>query len=292
MDKRILIICGDNLGVGYDQISYPYIEYLTYPVIVEQEEYRESETYTASWLFDKFRKEKVTAKSSSLRMNEMIDIVEKNKKDFDLIIHVVMGSNMSAATLKIAEEVRQKYKEEIKIINIDTRQATAGVGVILFRLIDFIKENQEEEDIINYAQDLVKNTFTLYVLPDLNYLYRGGRIGKAKALLGSLLRILPVVSLMGDNPDGEVLPVGQGRTYKQAHSVIVETLRKKMEERNLQEIPLSVVAGDEMNKDNILALKEEIENKLPVKKSMVGKIHLVEAIYLGPGGYGVAVCMK
>lgn len=43
-------------------------------------------------------------------------------------------------------------------------------------------------------------------MADLKYLYRGGRIGKAKALMGSVLKIIPVVGLMGNDKDGEIIP--------------------------------------------------------------------------------------
>ena len=106
MNMRILIISADNLGISIEQVPYQHFEYLKYPVLVGEKEYRETETFTASWLLERFIKEKITAKSSSLSRAEMTDLIEKNINNYDLIIHIVMGSNMSAATFNIAEEVR------------------------------------------------------------------------------------------------------------------------------------------------------------------------------------------
>ena len=55
---------------------------------------------------------------------------------------------MSAATFTIAEDVRKMYEKIIPIINIDTRQVVGGVGVILLRIIDIIKENKDTDEII------------------------------------------------------------------------------------------------------------------------------------------------
>jgi len=292
MNMRILIISADNLGISIEQVPYQHFEYLKYPVLVGEKEYRETETFTASWLLERFIKEKITAKSSSLSRAEMTDLIEKNINNYDLIIHIVMGSNMSAATFNIAEEVREKYKGKVNIINVDTRQVVGGVGVILLRLIDIIKENEKEEEIRNRARELLVNTFSYYVTPDLNYLYRGGRIGKAKAFLGSVLRVLPVVGLMGDDPEGEVVPIGQERTYKQANSLIINSIMEKMNEKKADKITVSIISGDESNSEAINGLRQEFVSSVPVEKLVTGKLHLVEAIYMGPGGYGITVCMK
>jgi DegV family protein with EDD domain len=292
MDKRILIISADNLGIGIDQVPYQHFEYLKYPVLIGEEEYRESETYSAKWLLERFIKEKIAAKSSSLSRAEMTNLIEKNVNNYDLIIQVVMGSNMSAATFNIAEEVKEKFRERILVINIDSRQVTGGIGAVLLRLIDIIKTTDDVEGIKKQAEELVVNTFSYYVTPDLNYLYRGGRIGKAKALLGSVLRMLPVIGLMGDDPEGVVVPVGQGRTYKQVNSLIINSIREKMNEKKADKITISIISGDESNSEAINGLRQELVSSVPVEKLVTGKLHLVEAIYMGPGGYGITVCMK
>lgn len=292
MNKRILFISADNIGIRLDEVPYSHFEYLRYPVLTGDREYRESDIFTAAWLIEKFKNEKATAKSSSLSRAEMTDLIEKNKNNYDLIIQVVMGSNMSAATYNIAEEVREKFKDQIKIINIDTRQVVGGVGAVLLRLIDIIKTTDDEEEIRNRAGEVVTNTFSYFVAPDLNYVYRGGRIGKAKALMGSILRIIPVLGLLGDDPEGEIIPVGQGRTFRQVNSLIVNSIREKMNEKKAERITVSIIFGDENNSEAIKGLKEEFESSLQSEKMINGKLHLVEAIYMGPGGYGITVTLK
>ena len=292
MDKRILIISADNLGISIDQVPYQRFEYLKYPVLIGEKEYRESEIYSASWLMERFIKEKITAKSSSLSRAEMTNLIEKNVNNYDLIIQVVMGSNMSAATFNIAEEVKEKFKDRIPVINIDSRQVVGGIGAVLLRLIDIIETTDDVEGIKKQAEELVVNTFSYYVTPDLNYLYRGGRIGKAKALLGSVLRVLPVIGLMGDDPEGSIVPVGQGRTFKQANSLIINSIKEKMNEKKAKDITVAIISGDESKRDAIDDLKREFEGSISCKNLIYGKLHLVEAIYMGPGGYSLSVCMK
>ena len=292
MNKRILIIAADNLGIGFHQVEYPDIEYLKFPVLIGDKEYRESDTYTADWLIEKYKTENIVAKSTSLVKGEIIEIVERNKDKYDLIVHVVMSSIMSSATFNIAEDVRKMFEKTIPIINIDTRQVVNGVGVILLRIIDIINYYENIDDIVSLSNEVIKNTFTFFVMGDLKYLYRGGRIGKAKALMGSVLKIIPVVGLMGDDKDGEVIPMGKGRTFKQANSLIVNSIKEKMTDRSIDKATLISILNVNDNPDAVSDLKEKVEDSVPLEKMILGEPHFVEAIYLGPRSYCISICLK
>jgi len=61
MKKKILVIIGDNLGIANDQIGYKDVAFMKFPVMINDEEFKESEEYTAAYLIERFKKEKVTA---------------------------------------------------------------------------------------------------------------------------------------------------------------------------------------------------------------------------------------
>jgi len=288
MDKKILIITADNLGLSREQIDYPNVEILKFPVVVDGKEYRESNEYTAQWLNEKYLKEKVVAKTSSIVKGELIEIVEKNKDKYDLIIHVVMSSVMSAATFNIANSVKEMYKNTIPIINIDSRQVMAGVGNVLLGVIDIIKKTNNPDDIVKLSQEVVQNTFSYFVMADLNYLYRGGRIGKAKALMGSVMRITPIIGLMGDDKDGQIVPVGKGRTFKQVNSQIIELIKAKMAEKSATVIKRLNIVGFGDNKDAFSDLEEKLKT-IPCDDFIIGKADFAGAVYCGPKSYTVAV---
>ena len=288
MDKKILIITGDMIGLSKEQIDYPDIEILKFPVIVNDKEYRESNEYTAQWLNEKYLKEKVVAKSSSIVKGELIEIVEKNKDKYDLIIHVFMSSVMSAATFAIAKNVMEMYENTIPIINIDSRQVMAGIGNVLLGVIDVIKKNDNMDDIVKLSQEVVQNTFSYYVMADLNYLYRGGRIGKAKALMGSVLHIIPIIGLMGDDEEGQFVPLGKGRTFKQVNSQIIDIIKAKMAEKQVTNIKRLNIVGFGDNNDAFFDFEEKLKT-IPCDDFILGKADLVGAVHCGPKSYTVAI---
>jgi len=290
MNKRILIITADNLGLSKEQIDYRDLEILKFPVIVDGKEYRQSAEYDAAWLIERFVKEGVVAKSTSIVKGELIELIEANKDKYDLIIHVVMSSAMSAATFAMAENVREMYANTIPIINIDSRQAVTGVGNVLMGVIDIIKEHDDADDIVRLSQEIVKNTFNYVVIPDLNYLARGGRIGKARALMGSVLRIIPIVGLMGDDEDGLIVPLDKGRTFKQVNQKIIDLMEAKMAEKSATQIRRIVMNDFGDNQDAVSDLEEKLKS-LPCNEMIHGKADLVGAVYLGPRAYCLAMTL-
>lgn len=290
MNKRILIITADNLGLSKEQIDYRDLEILKFPVIVDGKEYRQSAEYDAAWLIERFVKEGVVAKSTSIVKGELIELIEANKDKYDLIIHVVMSSVMSAATFAMAENVREMYANTIPIINIDSRQAVTGVGNVLMGVIDIIKEHDDADDIVRLSQEIVKNTFNYVVIPDLNYLARGGRIGKARALMGSVLRIIPIVGLMGDDEEGSVVPLDKGRTFKQVNQKIIDLMEAKMAEKSATQIRRIVMNDVGDNQEVVSDLEEKLKS-LPCNEMIHGKTDLVGAVYLGPRAYCLAMTL-
>ena len=290
MDKRILIITADNLGLSKEQIDYQDLEILKFPVIVDGKEYCQSEAYNATWLIEKYVKEGVVAKSSSIVKGELIEIIEANKDRYDLIIHVVMSSVMSAATFAVAENVREMYEKTIPIINIDSRQLVTGVGNVLMGVIDIIKEHENADDIVRLSQEIVKNTFTYMVVPDLNYLARGGRIGKARALMGSVLRIIPIVGLMGDDEEGFIVPLDKGRTFQQVNQKMIDLMEAKRVEKSATRIRRIIMNDFGDNQEAVADLKEKLKS-IPCNEMIYGKADLVAVVHGGPKAYFFSITL-
>jgi len=293
MKKKILIITGDNLGMANNQIEYDDIKFLKYPVIINDKEYRESEEYTAQYLINRFKKEKVSAHTQALVKGDLIAVIEANKDKYDVIIHVLMGSNMSAATFRMSEMVRKEYADIIPIINIDTKQVASGVGSILIRLIEILQDIDDINDVEKLIKEVIETTYTYLVLPDLNFLYRGGRIGKAKSLMGSLLRIIPIVGLFGEEDNPQMLPIGKARTFSAVNKIIIDNIKSKMKKYNLEKIKLVTLYDTEENKSDALQnLKEQVKNEINFEKMVIGKLRFVEAIYLGPKAWVITFALR
>lgn len=294
MSKKIFIIVGDNLGLSREQIDYDALEIVKFPVFVDGVEYRQSEEHGAKWLISKYENENVVAKSSTLIHNEIAEIIERNRTNYDLFIHVVMSSGLSAASFRVAENVRKQFENIVPVINIDTKQTINGVGNVLLGIIDLIKSQPDLsiDELTAACQQIVEDVCSWFIFPDLNYLYKGGRIGKAQSLMGSVLHIIPILGMMGTEKEGLILGMGKGRTYRQVNDILIEQIKAKMTEKSANHIRRAITLegyGDK-NKDAIMDFMEKLKS-LPCDEIIHGEGGLVDAVYCGPGAYGVSILL-
>lgn len=293
MDKKVLILTGDNLGLKNEQIDYPDVAIVKYPVTIDGKEYFEDEKYNAQYLIDLFKKEKTIARSQSLLRKDIIRVIEANKDKYDLIVHVIMGSNMSAATVQLSQGIRKDYEDIIPIINIDTKQVSSGVGAVLLRVIELLKETNDIDEFISRTNEVIENTYSYFCIPDLNYLYRGGRIGRAQSLLGSILRIIPVVGLFGEEADLGMAPVGKGRTYQAANRIIINHIKQKLAHKKIDKIQLiNILHFENSEADELKDLEDQINTNLPYRRLIHGYPRLVEAVHTGPGVWAGSFVLK
>jgi len=284
MANRTLLVVGDNLGLRDDQIDYPDVRILKFPVTVGEKEYRDGSETNAAWLVEKFRSEKAIAKSAAITRGDLTDIVEKEKSRYDRIVHVVMSSVLSQASYAVAEEVREAYRDQVEILNIDTRQVTTGVGCALLRVLPILADSKTSQEIAEKCRLVAKNTFSAFIIPDLSYLQRGGRIGKARALIGSVLRIIPIVGLLGDDDAGMMVPLGKGRTFDQVNDAVIEFARSKLEQHGASKLRAALVADTGADTGAVEGLKKRL-GSIPCDQVVYGTPRLVEAVHLGPGAY-------
>lgn len=145
------------------------------------------------------------------------------------------------------------------------------------------KAGWTREAIVERLDQIRAKTEVIYTLETLEYLARGGRIGRVQALAGSLLRIKPVIKV--DKADGKYSTVNKGRTLKQTMTSIVDYLV----EQYGSETPLwvSVMHGKVPEKAEMMA--EMIKSRLPVARLEVLRISPVLGVHTGPGIVGAAV---
>ena len=145
------------------------------------------------------------------------------------------------------------------------------------------KAGWSKEAIAERLDQIREKTEVIYTLETLEYLARGGRIGRVQALAGSLLKIKPVIKV--DKTDGKYSTVSKGRTLTKAMTGIVDYLV----EQYGSETPLWVSVLHGKVPDKAEALAEMVKSRLSVGKLEVLRISPVLGVHTGPGIVGTAV---
>lgn len=134
-----------------------------------------------------------------------IKLMEEAVEKGNDILHLSFSSQMSTSynNARLAAEDVMARHPECHIIVLDSKNATCGLGVLI-RLLVKMKENGcTLEEAARWAEDTLPHTVCNFTLPDLFHMWRGGRLKKSSAILGTALKIQPVLHI---NDDGALEP--------------------------------------------------------------------------------------
>jgi DegV family protein with EDD domain len=124
---------------------------------------------------------------------------------------VITPSSEISGTFRSASIAAQEFPQaDIRII--DTRTVAGGLGQIVLQAHDWIEQGMEIDELVKHIEDFSSRNRTYFVVDTLEYLYKGGRIGGAQALFGSLLQVKPILKLK----NGRTEAVESQRTKKRA----------------------------------------------------------------------------
>lgn len=194
----------------------------------------------------------------------------------------VVCINLSAAlsaTMQSAQTAADNLRAELPDADVrvvDSRSITAGLGSIVIAAAQMGVEGKSVDEIVEAVGDLSDRTQVFGTLDTLDNLKKGGRIGGAQALLGSMLAIKPILDLSS----GEVEEAGKQRTRKKALGWLRDKLREVGPVENL-----AVMHGDAPDIDDFLAM---IDDVIDIDTTRIEKIGPVIGTHGGPRVMGIA----
>ena len=149
------------------------------------------------------------------------DVYEELGRDADGIVSIHISSGISG-TWNSAVQGASESSSGCPIEVIDSRQASMGLGLIVLAAADSARRGADLEEVVSRVRSSARRAQCMCLLETLEYLQKGGRIGKAQALMGSALKIKPSIIVR----DGEVHPLGRARTFPKALANLKEAARE------------------------------------------------------------------
>jgi DegV family protein with EDD domain len=210
--------------------------------------------------FYQMLRDKKTATTSQVNPENYITAIEPFLEEGYDILLVTFSSALSGtyqASLIAKSELLEKYPHG-KILIIDSLCASMGQGLLLKYLADMKQQNASLEELVLWAEKNKQRMCHLFTVGDLNHLRRGGRLSYAKAFLGTLLKIKPLLHVdMG----GRLVQTGAVRGRRQALNKMVERMVQTIENPEEQEIFIS--HGDCL--DDVIYVIDRIHEFMKVK---------------------------
>ena len=149
--------------------------------------------------------------TSQPSVGEFVDAYSRVAEDADAIVSIHVSGKVSG-TVNSARQGAERVEVECPIEVLDTQQASMGVGLIAMAAARAAQGGAAVDEVLAVAKSATERAQCIALLDTLEFLQKGGRIGKAKALVGTLLKIKPLIMVQ----DGEVHDFAKERTRRKA----------------------------------------------------------------------------
>lgn len=216
--------------------------------------------------------------TTQLNPENFIGFMEKYLNEGLDILYIGFSSALSGtynSSIIAKRELEEKYPMR-KIVTIDSLSASMGQGLLVTYAAQMRKEGKSMEIVASWVENNKRNLCHVFTVLDLNYLKRSGRLSNAKAFLGTILKIKPLLHV---NIDGKLVQTGATRGRKAALKRLVERMSETIQNSEQQLIYIS--HGDCVEDTEML--KELVLNTMSVKDIIVNYIGPVIGAHSGPG---------
>jgi len=239
--------------------------------------YRDSIDLTTDEFYEKLRHSQTLPTTSTPPLQTFIEVYDRLAEETDEILVITIARKLSAtgeSALKAIESMDRKCRVEV----LDSQMALMAEGLLVITAAKAARDGASLDEILKVAEQNIPRIQTRMAFDTLEYLKRGGRIGKAKALMGSMLKINPILGIR----DGEVFPFGQERSRTKAIDRLYEFV---MSYSKIYELAVE----DATTPDEADALVERLVEKYPKERIYRSKFSPVIGTNVGPSVIGVAV---
>lgn len=252
------------------------IEMVPLTVHLNDEDYKDGIDITPKTVYDAMREGAMT-KTSQVSPQTFKTIftsyVEKNQP----LVYLAFSSELSG-TYQTAKMIEQEIKEknpDAPIYILDTKCASIGYGLVVYRVAELAKKGATVEELLEIATYHANHMEHIFTVDDLEYLYRGGRVSKTAAFVGSLLKIKPLLHV----EDGKLIPIEKIRGSKR----VLGRMLSIMEERGIDfsNQTIGISHGDDLETAEKLA--QLINEKFNPKEIIIEMVGSVIGAHSGPG---------
>lgn len=228
--------------------------------------------------YDKLINGDILPTTSQPSVGEFIDVYERLGSDADGIVSVHISEKLSG-TMNSARLASQQANADCPIEVVDTFQVSMGVGICAMEAAEVANSGGDMNQVILAARNAVTRSQCFFMLETLEFLQKGGRIGKAQALIGNLLKIRPMLILQ----EGEVHPLGRERTRRKGIAKLVDTVEELA--------PISGLAVMySTGPDEAQTLAQNVSKfMIEGREPMMLQIGPVIGTYAGPDTLGIAL---
>jgi DegV family protein with EDD domain len=242
-----------------------------------EEVYRDRVSISEDEFYERLTHDPVHPNTTQPGPQDFLEVYQKLSADADGIVSIHISGKLSG-TYNSALMARDMLETGCPVEVVDSETLSMSVGLMVIAAAEMAKAGESMDKIVAEVKKAMPESSMLFLLDTLEYLRRGGRIGKAKALLGSVLNLKPMLTVK----DGELVPAGQVRTRAKGMDKLFEYVKNA---GNIQD--LAVVYNT--TPDEAQTLAERIGSVFDREKIRIARVGPGLGAHGGPGAMLVVI---
>ena len=277
----IRIIADSTCYLPKEYIDKYNISIVSLNVLLNGKSYREIDLEN-DWFYKEMAKSSTIPTSSQPSITDFYNVIETQVKKGHDIVGIFLSSDMSGtfSTSNLVKEMILEKYPNANIVMLDSRSNCMHAGYAILEAAKAAADNKSLDEVVSIAKSVIENSKFIFVPDTLDYLKKGGRIGGAAALFGSLLQIKPILTVT----DGKTTVLTKVRTKKKAIDKILDTVM----EQNLKS-PIKGLIVHHINCESEgQELANKLQDKLGISNIKIQSIGPIIGLHVGPGSIGVA----
>ena len=220
--------------------------------------------------------------TSQINPAEAKEYFEEYIKTDKEILHLAFSSGLSGTcgNMRMAAEEIMEEHPDVKIVVVDSRCASMGEGLVVHKAVKLRDQGKSLEETAAWLNENAQNFVHVFTVDDLFHLYRGGRVSKTAAVIGTLVSIKPKLHV---DSEGHLIVIGKVRGRKKSLSALVDYMEEKMGSR-VQENKddyVFISHGDAL--EDAEYVRDQIRERFGMEHFMINHIGPTIGAHSGPG---------
>lgn len=273
----VRIVTDSTADIPRDLVNKYNITVVPLKVIFENETLLDGFEISSQEFFKRQVENKEMSRTSQPAPADFFTVYSDLSAGGDSVISIHISSVMSGTcqSANMAREILPSADIEV----IDSRFTSMGLGLIVLEAASAAYEGKSKEYIMDLIREMIDRVQLFFIVNTLEYLARGGRIGRAQAFLGTILNIMPLLYMK----DGTVNPYekvrGKSKAIERLSQVVVEKSGGK-------KIKCSIVHG--VNPSGAEQFMKRLADSIDCGEPIIAEIGSVVGTHTGPGVIGIA----
>ena len=224
--REYVVFTDNTADLPADYLSKNGVEKLFLNYTIDGQTYDQTNELPVQEFYEKMRGGSMPTTSQINPENAREAFMQKVKEGYD-ILYIAFSSGLSGScgSAQIAANQIMEEMPEVKILVVDSLCASLGEGLLVHKVLKKKAEGATLEEAAAYAEEMKMKICHNFTVDDLFHLYRGGRVSRATAIVGSLAGIKPVLHV---DDEGHLIPIGKVRGRKKSLHALVERMQKQI----------------------------------------------------------------